>query len=89
MACEHLEEGRLVRCGAVRGTVIPSVHERELYCRSDDPSCCPTKTLFTRLRIGPLPEEAYWSLWVPNMPMPELAIAPAAAEPEAPLVAIV
>ncbi len=89
MACEHLEDGRLVRCRAVRGTLIPSHHEREHYCRAEDPSRCPTRTLFARLQIGPLPEEAYWSLWVPNMPMPELTRTASATEPEPPRIAVV
>ncbi len=65
MACEHFEEGRITRCRAVAGTLIPSHHERERYCRAADPSRCPTRTLFDRLRVGPLPQEAYYALWVP------------------------
>ncbi|HZS35203.1 MAG TPA: hypothetical protein VFF06_00175 [Polyangia bacterium] len=65
MACEHFEDGRGARCRAVAGTLIPSHHERERYCRGADSASCPTRRLFERLRIGPLPQEAYYSLWVP------------------------
>jgi hypothetical protein len=70
MACEHFEDGRRARCSAVAGTLIPSHHEREQYCRTADPSGCPTRRLFDRLRVGPLPQEAYYALWVPFAPAP-------------------
>ncbi len=78
MACEHFEDGRITRCRAVAGTLIPSHHERERYCRAADPSRCPTRTLYQRLRVGPLPQEAYYALWVPfaNSPEPARSAAP-------------
>src|SRR5438067_1491885 len=68
MACEHFEDGARARCRAVAGTLIPSHHERERYCRSPDPSSCPTRRLFERLRVGPVPQDAYYALWVPTAP---------------------
>lgn len=70
MACEHFEQGRVARCRAVAGTLIPSHFERERYCTSDDSTSCPTLRLYA-LRRGPLPQKDYWALWVPE------AVAPA------------
>jgi hypothetical protein len=64
MACECFDEGRLARCRAVAGTLIPSHYERETYCRSDDNRRCPTYRLF-QLRRAPLTEELYYNLWMP------------------------
>lgn len=67
MACECFEEGRVTRCRAVVGTLIPTVHERENYCRSDGSNQCPTYKLF-QLRRAPLTQEAYYGLWMPPAP---------------------
>jgi hypothetical protein len=63
MACKHFEEGRTVKCRAVSGTLIPSVYEREQFCRTDENDRCPTFRLY-QLRSAPLPQEAYYGLWV-------------------------
>jgi hypothetical protein len=69
MACECLEEGRKVRCNAVDGELIPSLHERERYCRADaNWASCPTFQLRARehRRIA---QEEYYALWtLPEMP---------------------
>ncbi len=75
MACECFEEGRVTRCRAVTGTLIPSHHERENYCRSDGNFGCPTYRLY-RLRGAPVSQDAYYSLWT----------TPAAPEERAPRV---
>jgi hypothetical protein len=67
MACELFDEGRLARCAAVAGLLIPSHHEREKYCRTDENRDCPTRKMY-QLRGGPLPQEAYYALWVPPVP---------------------
>lgn len=67
MACEHFEEGRHTRCRAVAGTLIPSHYEREQYCRTDGSDRCPTKRLYA-LRRAPLPQEAYYRLWILEAP---------------------
>jgi hypothetical protein len=69
MACECLEEGRRVRCNAVDGELIPSLHEREQYCRSDqNHASCPTFQLY-QLRRRRLAQEEYYQLWTePEMP---------------------
>lgn len=64
MACEHFEQGRVARCRAVAGTLIPSHFEREHYCTTDESARCPTRVLYT-LRQKPLPQQEYWALWVP------------------------
>jgi hypothetical protein len=65
MACECFEEGRVTRCRAVSGTLIPSHHEREHYCRATDGKLgCPTYRLY-QLRSAPLTQEAYYALWLP------------------------
>jgi hypothetical protein len=64
MACRYFEEGRLCRCAAVRGLVVPSLHERERFCLGDEPDRCPTLRLRER-RDEALPEEVYYALWLP------------------------
>jgi hypothetical protein len=63
MACECFEDGRLARCGAVAGTLIPSHYERETYCRGDGNARCPTYRLY-RARGARLSEELYYRLWI-------------------------
>jgi hypothetical protein len=64
MACGYFEAGRLCRCAAVRGLLVPSLYERERYCLSDDPTRCPTLRARAR-RDDALPEEVYYALWLP------------------------
>ena len=83
MACECLEEGRRVCCNAVDGELIPSLHERERYCRHDSNwASCPTFQLRARehRRIA---QEEYYALWTqPELP----AIRPALRdEPKLPV----
>jgi hypothetical protein len=68
-----LEEGRVVRCHAVDGDLIPSLHERERYCRGESNwASCPTFQLHRREQRR-LAQEEYYALWT----LPELpAIAP-------------
>jgi hypothetical protein len=70
MACECFEEGRVTRCGAVVGTLIPSHHEREHYCRTDG-KACPTYQLY-QLRRTPISQESYYGLWLPPAATPRV-----------------
>jgi hypothetical protein len=86
MACKCLEEGRTVRCSAVNGDLIPSLHERERYCRSESNwASCPTFQLHRR-EERQLMQEEYYALWtLPNLP-PLIPRAPSLrAEVEPPL----
>jgi hypothetical protein len=67
MACEFFDEGRLARCAAVSGLLIPSHYERERYCRTDGNCDCPTFKL-RQLRGAPLPQAEYYALWVAPAP---------------------
>ena len=67
MACEFFDDGRLARCTAVCGLLIPSHHEREKYCRTDESSACPTYQL-CKLAGQPIPQQQYYALWVPPAP---------------------
>jgi hypothetical protein len=73
MACACFEEGRVTRCLAVAGTLIPSHHERERYCRGGASRECPTFKLF-EIRREPVSQEAYYALWLP--PAAPVPIAP-------------
>lgn len=64
MACECFENGRVARCRAVSGMLIPSHYERETFCRTDESASCPTLRLF-QLRRAPLTQEQYYGLWMP------------------------
>jgi hypothetical protein len=70
MACECFQEGVKVRCRAVSGELIPSLHERERYCRSNEGNevLCPTFRLYQRERRR-LAQEEYYALWTtPELP---------------------
>jgi hypothetical protein len=71
MGCELFDDGRLARCNAVAGLLIPSHHERERYCRSDENRTCPTYRLY-QVRGTPLPQDVYYALWVAPAPQPPL-----------------
>ena len=80
MACSYFLETQLCRCTAVRGLLVPSLHERERYCRSDEPERCPTWRARAR-RSAALPEEVYYALWLPvlgGVAEPDLAALDAA-----------
>ena len=65
MACGYLAtEKGLCRCVAVRGLVTPSLHERERFCRSDDPARCPTFRLRAKTDEA-LSEDTYYRVWLP------------------------
>ncbi len=64
MSCPHFVDDSLCRCAAVRGHLVPSLHERERFCRSDQPERCPTFQA-RALRGAALPEEVYYRLWLP------------------------
>ena len=62
MACRYFEESGLARCGAVEGTLTPSLHERERFCHGVPERC---RTLVERQRLGrPLSQSLYYSLWI-------------------------
>jgi len=78
MACECLEEGRRVKCKAVDGDLVPSLHERERYCRSDGNfTRCPTFQVF-RLNQRRLAQAEYYALWT------ELELPPISPRPPTP-----
>jgi hypothetical protein len=64
-----LEEGRTVRCNAVDGELIPSLHERERYCRSDrNHASCPTFQVY-QVNRRRLALKEYYALWIePELP---------------------
>lgn len=64
MACPHFVDDTLCRCAAVRGHLVPSVHERELFCRNGEHERCPTFQA-RAARASALPEEVYYRLWLP------------------------
>ena len=72
MACKLFDDGRLARCGAVEGLLIPSHHERERYCRTDGSAACPTFQLY-QLRRAPVPQSIYYAQWIPPAPAARVA----------------
>jgi len=79
MPCPLFDDGRNARCHAVAGGVVPSLHERERYCRTDLPDQCPT--LIEYARAGQLTEERYYSIWIAPV-SPPLAVRPTAPAEE-------
>jgi hypothetical protein len=66
MPCPHFIEERFSRCAAVRGLLIPSIYERERFCRPEG-GCqlCPTFRAF-EARGAKIPQEIYYQLWLPT-----------------------
>jgi hypothetical protein len=64
MPCPLFDDRRPTRCTAVRGCLIPSLHERERWCVTDGWARCPTYRTRAQ-REEALPEEVYWTLWLP------------------------
>ena len=65
MACPLFVEDKLCRCAAVRGLLIPSVYERERFCRPEGGhKSCPTFGAYDA-RGSKLPQEVYYALWLP------------------------
>jgi hypothetical protein len=71
-SCPHLVEGALERCAAVRGILVPSVHERERFCHGEGHLRCPTFRAHAA-RGSALPEELYYALWLPWGCAPDLS----------------
>ncbi len=71
MACALFQVGPPCRCLAVVGGVIPSLHERERFCRSTEEERCPTRIAFKS--TGPLAEDDYYAIWIapPGRSTPE------------------
>ena len=69
MACDQFQDGRLVCCKAVVGVLIPSLREREQYCRVDaNYRRCPTWQQ-ARSHARPLAQSEYYDLWTaPRLP---------------------
>jgi hypothetical protein len=70
VACPYFVDGPLCRCSAVRGLLVPSLHERERFCTTESSGSCPT----FRVRVtrdSALPEEVYYALWLPVERAPE------------------
>ena len=80
MACALFVEDRLCRCSGVQGLLIPSVYERERFCRPEGGhKSCPTFCAYTA-RGTKLPQEVYYALW---LPIAEGSDSPADEEPSA------
>jgi hypothetical protein len=69
MSCPLYVNERLPRCAAVEGAVVPSLHERERFCRTAE-TRCPTYALYG-IRRRPISEDAYLALWLPPLPASE------------------
>lgn len=65
MLCPHFVDRRPCECSAVEGVLIPSLHERERFCRTDHFRACPT---FRARVIGGevITQNAYYALWSPD-----------------------
>jgi hypothetical protein len=68
MGCLLFVEGADCRCFAVLGRHVPTLHERERYCRTSDPGRCPTLREFVD-RGTRLSEEQYLQIWIPPEPV--------------------
>jgi hypothetical protein len=49
---------------AVRELLVPTLHEREQFCRTPEWDRCPTYQALLD-RGGPVSQEVYYSLWIP------------------------
>ena len=90
MPCSFFVPEPACRCAAVAGAVIPSIYERERFCRSDE-GCkhCPTFQAF-EARGEKIPQEIYYQLWLPTEePRTELADKAVAGTPASALLPVV
>jgi hypothetical protein len=55
-------------CAAVGDELMPTLHERERFCCSDEYAHCPTLRAMLRLR-RPLREDEYLAIWMPPAPV--------------------
>ncbi|MDB4968085.1 MAG: hypothetical protein JWN44_3774 [Myxococcales bacterium] len=67
MACPLFCEDKGARCRAISADVVPTIHERERFCRSADYGDCPTLRMMLRLR-RPLSEDEYLAIYLPPVP---------------------
>jgi hypothetical protein len=57
-----MQRGHRCSCAAVRGNVVPTLHERESYCSTASFGHCPT--MLAHIRKGrPLTENEYLAEW--------------------------
>jgi hypothetical protein len=79
MPCAYLVDDPRCRCAAVSGTIIPTLHERERYCRGDHQDRCPTLRAY-RVAGAPISEETYYAIWIPprGIAVNSLHVTPAA-----------
>ena len=63
MACRYLVPEPSCRCAAVTGSVVPSIYERERFCRAEQGFLrCPTFRAHAA-HGALLAERDYWALW--------------------------
>jgi hypothetical protein len=64
MPCRYFVPEPMCRCAAVHGAVVPSIYERERFCRSEQGFVrCPTFRAQAR-RGSQLAERDYYALWI-------------------------
>ena len=64
MPCSFFVPEPACRCAAITGAVIPSIYERERFCRSEQGFMrCPTYRA-QMARGGRLAERDYYALWL-------------------------
>jgi hypothetical protein len=63
MSCPLLQPGRIPRCDAVEGELIPTLHERERFCYTREFMQCPTMRQMLRAHRR-LREDEYFALWI-------------------------
>ena len=64
MACKYFVDSKLCRCAAVRGILIPSIYERNRYCRTEAFKHCPTYQAFCA-NGSPVSQDVYYDIWMP------------------------
>ena len=64
MPCPQFRSaGADCRCAAVGELIVPSMYERERYCRSESARECPIYQAFARTG-DPITEDQYWQIWL-------------------------
>ena len=64
MDCRFFQGPPDCRCRAVRGRHVPTIYERDRYCRAGSEDC---PTLQALQRCGrPLSEDEYLQIWLPE-----------------------
>jgi hypothetical protein len=73
MSCSLFVDGARCRCLAVAGLHVPTLHERDAFCRTEQAERCPTRLAYVDRGVR-LSDEEYLRIWLPPAPRRSAAV---------------